>query len=214
MVVAPTVSQLILHNRCFGVIAAAFWQPCREAHGAFDVVVELTSFRHMRVLGKHQVCRSQFDGELCQREVMASVATLSVFKIVTQTLFVLIRALAMVMLSCSAIKTDGVMVVNQKNKRRQLAAWLAKALTPSDQSVTRSILSLLMLGIALGGVAPLIWPGVFVCIHSTMLLWRCCSNQNSRARVGSVLGVRALWFAVVVQVVFGVWFVLANVLSN
>eukprot|EP00300_Choanocystis_sp_HF-7_P019132 c20241_g1_i2.p1 GENE.c20241_g1_i2~~c20241_g1_i2.p1 ORF type:complete len:730 (-),score=104.02 c20241_g1_i2:37-2226(-) len=209
LIVAPVISQLILRNRCFGVVTGAFWQPCKEPSRSLtiDVRIPPTGFvpgTTLRVLQQSEVCESKFEPELCQREVMASIATLSLSKVVLQTLFVLVRA--MLLISLSKRRTTSKATTRLGRFRR----WLLHRLTtpPTDESVTISIVSLLILGVALGGVAPLIWPAVLFCVYSTMLLWE-CSGQHHNDSPGLV-GLGVVWFGIAVQVGFSFWFVFAN----
>eukprot|EP00300_Choanocystis_sp_HF-7_P011366 c17430_g1_i3.p1 GENE.c17430_g1_i3~~c17430_g1_i3.p1 ORF type:complete len:689 (+),score=107.41 c17430_g1_i3:1168-3234(+) len=208
LVVAPVLSQLILHNRCLGVITAAFWQPCQERTTLFDIdiVVEtlVTAPVEVRVLHQHEVCKSRFDAELCQREVVASIATLSVSKVVIQTLVVLLRALVLIVLSNRVAA-----VTRNKTRRQRVEAWLVRLSTPSEEALTRSIVSLLMLGVALGGVAPLIWPMVMLCVYSTILMWR-CSGQHVVNHSPRLVSRGVVWLGLTAQIGLVVWFVLAN----
>eukprot|EP00300_Choanocystis_sp_HF-7_P006604 c14799_g1_i1.p1 GENE.c14799_g1_i1~~c14799_g1_i1.p1 ORF type:complete len:907 (+),score=150.52 c14799_g1_i1:39-2759(+) len=203
LIIAPVVSQLILYSRCAGAIFTRFWNPCQQPDtfnlSAFRPASRATPAVTVQVLADHDVCRSHFDSMLCNREVMTSIASLIIFKIALQTLVVLLRALFLMVFERVA-----------KVSRGRTKAWWW-FVTPSEQSATRSMSLLLLLGFALGGFAPLVWPLVTFCIQSTMLLWS-CSNQRGDMRTG-LLSHRVLWLGVAAQIGFGAGFVLVNVES-
>eukprot|EP00300_Choanocystis_sp_HF-7_P013657 c18389_g1_i1.p1 GENE.c18389_g1_i1~~c18389_g1_i1.p1 ORF type:complete len:934 (-),score=132.01 c18389_g1_i1:23-2824(-) len=207
MVVAPVASQLILHNRCLALVTQRFWQPCQEPNDLFHVDVEITIpapdvtfVITSPALRQDQVCSTQFDNELCVRGVMTSIATLSVSKVVIQTLFVLLRAL--------------VLAINNRMRKSNAATRrqrLIRVLAPSEVAVTRSIMSLLMLGVTLGGIAPLIWPLVLFCVHSTIVLWRFSGQNSVTVSNERLVSVRVVWLGIGIQVGFMIWFISANV---
>eukprot|EP00300_Choanocystis_sp_HF-7_P037341 c53438_g1_i1.p1 GENE.c53438_g1_i1~~c53438_g1_i1.p1 ORF type:complete len:308 (+),score=55.83 c53438_g1_i1:50-925(+) len=203
-IVAPVMSELILHNKCLGFVTEEFWQPCQDSNTTFTINVTLSRARfalpEVRVLERGEVCRSHFDAELCSREVIASIAILSVSKVAIQTLVVLLRAL----LLATTVKP-----LSHNNIWRRFEIWLVNVATPDDETVTRSIVSLLILALALGGAAPLIWPMVLFCVYSTMLLWK-SSGQPCTYDAATPAGVSVMWLGIVVQVGFGLWFALAN----
>eukprot|EP00300_Choanocystis_sp_HF-7_P017682 c19799_g1_i3.p2 GENE.c19799_g1_i3~~c19799_g1_i3.p2 ORF type:complete len:248 (+),score=36.48 c19799_g1_i3:792-1535(+) len=203
LVVAPLASQLALHNRCVGVITERFWQPCQNAT-AFTIDVtfrsdELSQDFEVPILRHDEVCTSEFDSELCQREVVASISKLSVSRVIYQTVFVLFRALLVLLFSQPR---------PPHHKPGRFEALLRRATKPTEQELTRSIVFLVILGIATGGVVPLIWPAVLFGIYSTMLLWRCSGRPaTNRTRL---VGRRVVWVGVATQVGFSIWFILAN----
>eukprot|EP00300_Choanocystis_sp_HF-7_P021242 c20757_g2_i2.p1 GENE.c20757_g2_i2~~c20757_g2_i2.p1 ORF type:complete len:871 (+),score=128.12 c20757_g2_i2:745-3357(+) len=214
MILAPVVSQLILHNRCLAYVTNRFWEPCQtiENSSPFNIGIQLeTPFGMIPVplLQQSDVCKSQFDPELCQRGVLASIATLSVSKVVIQTLFVLLRTLVLAVSNSIQISTSK---SGPNHRGQRFRAWLINLLTPSEAAITRSIMALLILGVALGGAAPLIWPAVLVCVHATMWLWE-FSGLHVAATSGLIarlLSVRVVWLGIGVQLGFAVWFVTAN----
>eukprot|EP00300_Choanocystis_sp_HF-7_P013742 c18430_g1_i1.p1 GENE.c18430_g1_i1~~c18430_g1_i1.p1 ORF type:complete len:677 (-),score=49.80 c18430_g1_i1:120-2150(-) len=209
LVVAPIVSQILLHNRCIG-ITGRFWQPCQEPN-AFNINVIATITVPTKeafnvtfpVLREDEVCGLQFDAELCQRAVVASITTLSVSKVIYQTLFVLLRALLAM----------GLANRNRPSRFQRLERFIQNLTEPTEDASTISIVSLLLVGFALGGAAPLIWPAVFFGIHSTALLWRCSSRavENQSAKL---VGRRVVWFSLAAQLGLVFWFVFVQILSS
>eukprot|EP00300_Choanocystis_sp_HF-7_P007665 c15434_g1_i1.p1 GENE.c15434_g1_i1~~c15434_g1_i1.p1 ORF type:complete len:903 (+),score=163.92 c15434_g1_i1:51-2759(+) len=203
VVVAPMVSQILLHNRCKG-LTNVFWGPCQDLD-SFNVDVTTTVTLPgmdinltVPVLDHSQVCSSQFDGELCQRAVIASIATLSVSKVVYQSLFVLLRTFVAVWLTTHTYRRN--------TRFAKLCHIVSK---PREESVTRSIASLVLLGFALGGAVPLIWPAVLLAVHSSILLWW-CSRQRGENRSLKLVGRRVVWLSVAIQLGLGTWFIVVN----
>eukprot|EP00300_Choanocystis_sp_HF-7_P004333 c13329_g1_i1.p1 GENE.c13329_g1_i1~~c13329_g1_i1.p1 ORF type:complete len:369 (-),score=45.82 c13329_g1_i1:21-1031(-) len=204
LVVVPIVSQVLLHNRCMGV-AGMLWEPCQDS-SEFDVdvttMIVISQSRPFNVtvpvLRRSQVCGSQFDAELCQRAVVASISMLVLSKLIYQTLFVLLRALMSIMITR-----------HFRSMSTRKASVARVVVEPREHTTTRSIVSSLLLGFTLGGVAPFIWPAALVCVHSTILLW-CCSSQRAHNLSPKLVGRRVVWFSILGQVGLGLWFVIAN----
>eukprot|EP00300_Choanocystis_sp_HF-7_P030507 c3935_g1_i1.p1 GENE.c3935_g1_i1~~c3935_g1_i1.p1 ORF type:complete len:325 (+),score=28.25 c3935_g1_i1:97-975(+) len=218
LVVAPVLSQLAIHNRCVGVISERFWGPCQNATAfTIDFPISATVADQLYgfvipVLRPGEVCQSHFDAELCQREVVASIASLGVSKVIYQTLFVLLRALLIVAVHKKCERISGAESSTQQALGGRIQVLLKWVTHPSEDVLTRSIVSLVMIGIVLGGVAPLIWPVVWFGVYSTALLWR-CSRQRRANRHLRFVGRRVAWLAFMGQIGFGVWFILANALG-
>eukprot|EP00300_Choanocystis_sp_HF-7_P018265 c19988_g5_i1.p1 GENE.c19988_g5_i1~~c19988_g5_i1.p1 ORF type:complete len:337 (+),score=69.34 c19988_g5_i1:634-1644(+) len=191
LALAPIASQIMIGDKCFG-LARVFWEPCRGETSLFDVNINISNplVPPVPVLTRSEVCdvTGKIVSEVCVRAIIASVSALNVSKVLVQTLFVLLRALLAILLIHYKIH-------KRKDRIGTLAHMIAE---PQEDSVTRSILSLVLLGFVFGGVAPLIWPVVLLGVYATKLMWR-CTQQRATQRLKYLVASRVMKISLLVQ---------------
>eukprot|EP00300_Choanocystis_sp_HF-7_P017678 c19797_g1_i3.p1 GENE.c19797_g1_i3~~c19797_g1_i3.p1 ORF type:complete len:1096 (+),score=216.34 c19797_g1_i3:752-4039(+) len=197
LAVAPIVSQVLIHDRCLG-LTRLLWEPCRGNTTTFNFVATADNLLvpSISVLTQDNVCSvfSVPDSELCGRAVIASTSQIMISKVLVQTFLVLVRCLLILTLKRRAEAFQG-----RWGRFCRLATQLR------EDSVTLSILSLLLLGFVYGGIAPMIWPVVLLGTHATILSWKCC-RQDAQRKYQKLFAHRIMWAGILTQVVLGVWF--------
>eukprot|EP00300_Choanocystis_sp_HF-7_P016039 c19278_g1_i6.p1 GENE.c19278_g1_i6~~c19278_g1_i6.p1 ORF type:complete len:981 (+),score=126.05 c19278_g1_i6:419-2944(+) len=201
LVVAPVISHVIFHDKCMG-LARLWWEPCRGNNDLFETLdnhqIDFEFFVSnvtTHILTQQDVCGHRWDSEICARSVITATSITSVSKVIYQTLTVLVRALFVTWLRSRATSFRG-----------HFGGVLRRLAEPKEDSVTRSILSLTLLGFTYGAVSPLIWPAVLFCMYSLTLLWR-CSQQEVTRKSRMLVGSPVMWTGIFCQFGLANWFV-------
>eukprot|EP00300_Choanocystis_sp_HF-7_P039833 c616_g1_i1.p1 GENE.c616_g1_i1~~c616_g1_i1.p1 ORF type:complete len:817 (-),score=137.31 c616_g1_i1:50-2419(-) len=201
LAVAPVLSQILVHEKCMR-LTRAMWTPCNVNSTAFDIsfVPKDLSIPLVTVLQRDEVCnvgQFEIDPGLCARGVIASTSGLNISKVLVQALFVLFRT-AIVMLAVRFYDRTRV----RGGSLHRFVRWVVKPV--DDDTVTRSIMCLVMLGFVYGGVAPLIWPAVLIGTFTTISMWRC--SARGREGLTSLVFWAVIWCSLTMQLLLGLWF--------
>eukprot|EP00300_Choanocystis_sp_HF-7_P001841 c11466_g1_i1.p1 GENE.c11466_g1_i1~~c11466_g1_i1.p1 ORF type:complete len:523 (+),score=64.66 c11466_g1_i1:1330-2898(+) len=173
MALAPILSELLIHDKCLGLVRV-LWEPCRREPNVFDIVAVATNahIAGVPVVSRDEVCGvgwALHDAEMCSRAVIASTSLLNISKVTVQTLFVLLRGCA-------------ILVAQRFSRRVQRwprpVRWAVEAVVaPNEAATTRSLQALVLVGLIYGGVAPLSWLCALAGAHATILMWRCSGQK-------------------------------------
>eukprot|EP00300_Choanocystis_sp_HF-7_P018268 c19988_g5_i5.p1 GENE.c19988_g5_i5~~c19988_g5_i5.p1 ORF type:complete len:305 (+),score=48.64 c19988_g5_i5:634-1548(+) len=202
LALAPIVSQVMIHDKCLR-LSRVFWVPCNDDGASLDVVAATSDpfLPDVPVLSQAEVCsitRIHVDSGLCCRGVIALASELNISKVLFQSLIVLLRAL---FIACRSNISK-----SARGGGRRRSGFVDRVLaSPQEATLTRSIMSLLMVGFIYGGVAPLIWPVVLLGVNCTVLMWR-VTRKHASIGLHKIVGWRAVWCGVGIQLALGFWF--------
>eukprot|EP00300_Choanocystis_sp_HF-7_P017060 c19624_g1_i1.p1 GENE.c19624_g1_i1~~c19624_g1_i1.p1 ORF type:complete len:1006 (-),score=180.25 c19624_g1_i1:50-3067(-) len=205
LVALPLVARLIFDEHCLGV-ARDLWNPCEPDHTDFDVTIDVIVQTDRKieaisvdVLTQASVCNVSWrinDPEMCVRGVIVGSSSLVVSKVVVQTLLMMVRGTLREILKFMAWD-------------HRFASITRRIFQEStDLVMTRSILSLMLLGFAFGGTAPLVWVVVLFGILTIRMGPHHLTQSNHRRRDA----LRVPWMLLagpVIQSILVAWFLSA-----
>eukprot|EP00300_Choanocystis_sp_HF-7_P013619 c18375_g1_i2.p1 GENE.c18375_g1_i2~~c18375_g1_i2.p1 ORF type:complete len:739 (+),score=44.26 c18375_g1_i2:778-2994(+) len=201
LVLLPIIAEVFFAEHCMGV-TRGLWHPCSGGED-FDIpgtVLVRDAHRnwlHFFVLRHEGVCQISWtvaDSDMCVRQVIASSSSLIISKVVVQILLTMVQALALEFLRWIACTG---------------AFWdrCARLCQPQEETrISRSIVSLMLIGFAFGGVAPVVWFVVLLAVISTRLVPRqrigpISMSQTTRLKIPGLL-----FSGPIIQVVLFVWY--------